>query len=389
MKNRDRRTSSRRPSRRRRREMETACAILHLERDQDRGAPAAAAILDGARPLAEVPWPELQGLLPAFIRVLLERSAALRYEDPAAMVSEADRAAQLACMLPPRRYGPRVTADLRARALGELANAHRVADDLAMAGSMLGEASAWARRGTGDLRLAARIGDLSASLLSDERRFEEAVEQLERVQALYESLGDLHLAGRALIKQGIFTGYAGQAERAIVLLVEGLKLLEPERDPALRLSGVHAIAWHLVDAGQPRAAWDVVEGARDLYLRDGSRLNQVRLRWLEGRIAFALEEDAEAEDAFREAREQFLVEVQQFDAALVSLDLALVLAKQGRRREIFLLVDRMVATFRRLGIRREALAALVLLRRASELPGSAEALSARIRAAAALLAARG
>lgn len=388
MKNRDRRTSSGRPSRQRRRETEIACARLQLERDQDRGAAAAAAILDGARPLADISWTELQDLLPALIRVLLERSAAARYENPVEMVSEADRAAQLACMLPPRRYGPPVTADLRARALAELANAYRVADDLATAGSMLGEASAWARRGTGDLRLAARIGDLSASLLSDERHFQEAVDQLERVQALYESLGEFHLAGRALISQGLFTGYGGHAEAAVFFLAEGLKLLDPKRDPALRLSGFHAMALHLVDAGHPRAARDVVAGTRNLYLRDGSRLNHVRLRWLEGKIAFALGEDAEAEAALREAQERFRAELQQFDAALVSLDLALVLAKQGRRREIFLLVDRMVATFRRLGIRREALAALVLLRRASELPGSAEALSARIRAAAAMLAER-
>lgn len=175
MKRGDRRTSSGRPPRQRRREMETACAILRLERDQERGALTAAEILDGARPVAEISWPELRDLIPSLVGVLLERSAALRYQDPAAMVAEAGRAAQLACVLPARRYGARVTADLRARALAELANAYRVADNLAMAASVLGDASSWAHRGTGDLRLAARLGDLSASLLSDERRFGEAI----------------------------------------------------------------------------------------------------------------------------------------------------------------------------------------------------------------------
>ena len=389
MKRGDRRTSSGRPPRQRRHEVETACAILRLERDQERGALAVAEILDGVRPLAEVSWPELRDLLPSFIGVLLERSAALRYQDPAEMVTEARRAAQIACALPARRYGAKVKADLRARTLAELANAYRVADNFGMAASVLGDASAWASRGTGDLRLAARLGDLSASFLSDERRFREAIALLERVRVQYEQLGENHLAGRALIKQGLFTGYAGQAESAVLLLAQGLKLLEPGREPALRLSGLHAMALHLVDAGHPQAARDLVEGARSLYQRDGSRLNQIRLRWLEGKIAFGLGEDVEAESAFQAAREGFLAEVQQFDAALVSLDLALVLAKQGRRKEIFLLVDRMVATFRRLGIRREALAALVLLRKVSGMPGPAEALSARIRAAAALLAGRG
>lgn len=209
------------------------------------------------------------------------------------------------------------------------------------------------------------------------------------MQVQYEQLGENHLAGRTLIKLGIFTGYDGQAEKAVLLLAEGLKLLEPGRDPALRLSGLHALAVYLLEAGHPQAARDLVEGARNLYQRDGNRLNQVRLRWLEGRIAFGLGEDTGAEAAFRDARLEYEGVGKPYDAALVSLDLALVLAKQGRRKEIFLLVDRMVATFRRLGIRREALAALVLLRKASGMPGPAEALSARIRAAAALLAGRG
>jgi hypothetical protein len=112
----------------------------------------------------------------------------------------------------------------------------------------------------------------------------------------------------------------------------------------------------------------------------------VRLRWLEGKVGFALQEDAEAEAAFREARRDFLRQSQSFDAALVSLDLALVLAKHERRRELVVLVEGMIATFRRLKIRREGFAALILLRKVCQRPVfEAEALSARIRATVALL----
>jgi hypothetical protein len=107
---------------------------------------------------------------------------------------------------------------------------------------------------------------------------------------------------------------------------------------------------------------------------------------LEGKIAFALGDDIEAEAVLRTARQGYQKARKDYDVALVSLDLALILAKQERRLELVALVDGMVATFRRLQIRREAFAALIILRRACQRPVfEVEALSARIRATAVLL----
>ena len=359
---------------------------MALERDRERGAGRASAVLVDGRAIESIPWAELKEMIVPLAELLLERSASLRYSDPAAMIRDAEAARTLIFLVPPRRYGKRVAADLRARVLAELGNAYRVADDLEMAGDILAEAAFWARQGSGDPRLLARVGDLAASLHADNRRFNEAIEMLARVQAFYEQVGDHHLAGRSLVSQGIFTQEDGRPLEAIALYASGLKCLEPGRDSNLELTAVHGLAYCLHEAGCPSQARELLTEKRYLYERLAEPLKMVRLRWLEGKIAFALQEDAEAETALREARQDFLRLAQSYDAALVSLDLALVLTRHGRRLELAALVDEMLKTFRRLAIRREAVAALVLLRKVCERPGfEAEALSARIRAAAALL----
>lgn len=359
---------------------------MALERDRERGAARAAAVFADELPIGSIPRSELQAVLVPLADRFLERSASLRYSDPAGMIRDAETARTLIFLVPSRRYGRRVVIDLRARAVAEEGNAYRVAGDLETAGDALAEAASWARKGTGDPRLLARIGELAASLHGDSRQFRKAIEILVRVQDFYEQLGEYHLAGRALIKQGLFTREAGRPLEAIALLASGFKCLEPGRDLNLELTAIHDLAYCLQEAGCPAEAQKLLAEKRHLYEQLAKPLQMVRLRWLEGKIAFALREDAEAETALCEAKAEFLRLQQSYDAALVSLDLGLLMAKQGRRVELAALVDRMVETFRRLRLRREAIAALVLLRKVCEHPSpEPEALSARIRAAAALL----
>lgn len=370
----------------RRGELASFAGRMAMERDRENGSALAAAVLADERPIETIPWPELQELIAPLAEQLLQRSSSQRYSDPAGMIRDAEAARKLAFLLPPRRYGRRITADLRARMLAELGNAYRVADDLDTAGDTLAEAAAWARRGSGDPRLLARIGDLAASLHADNRRFGEAIAMLARVQSFYEQLGDYHSAGRALISQGMFTQEDGRPLEAIAVYACGLKCLQPERDPKLELTAVHGLAYCLNEAGCPAQARELLKEKRPLYERLAETLNMVRLSWLEGKIAFALGEDAEAEAFLRTARQGYQKARKDYDAALVSLDLALVLAKHERQLELISLVDEILPTFRRLQIRREGIAALVILRKACERPAfDAEALSERIRATAALI----
>lgn len=143
---------------------------------------------------------------------------------------------------------------------------------------------------------------------------------------------------------------------------------------------VHALSWHLVDAGRFRAARRLLETTTRLHRRDRDFLNRLRLFWLQGRIAFGLDEFGRAEAAFHVARLGFKRVEKHGDAALVSLDLALLFARQGKRLQTLRLVEEMVTTFRRLGIAREAIASLLLLRRTCEQEAaSRDALCGQIR----------
>ena len=63
----------------------------------------------------------------------------------------------------------------------------------------------------------AHLMDLTASLYSDQRRFDEARLLLDAVYAIYERAGDRHSAGRALISKGISANYAFDIEDAQLL----------------------------------------------------------------------------------------------------------------------------------------------------------------------------
>ncbi len=361
--------------------------LRDLERDRQRGATTFQELLSGILAPESLRRREVRSLLADLIDRLLARSKELRYEDPAGMLGAAEAALHLTVLIPGRRYGARVAADLRARVLAELGNAYRVADELLAGEEALAEAASWAKRGTGDLRLTARIGDLAASLLSDQRRFDRAIEVLEHVRGVYASLGDHHLAGRAAISQAIVTYESGQPRAAILLHLKGLRQIDPQKEPTLELTAFQGLALCLIDAGHPVEARRLVAGARRAYLQDGSRLNRIRLRWLQGKIWLALEMDRRAETAFRRAKAGYEGLNKPGDAALVSLDLALLLARQGRRKEILRLAERMIKTFLALGIHREVIATLLVLRQSCERPDiQSDALAAQIRVVAAVVA---
>jgi tetratricopeptide (TPR) repeat protein len=291
----------------------------------------------------------------------------LRQSDPEGMVLLASLAVTLAERIEaPDAPGVAGLADLRARAWAELGNARRVEGDLAAAEADLGRALRSADQGTGDRALLVHLMDLSASLLVDQRRFSEAFRLLDAVERIHRAAGDLHAAGRALVSRGTAAGHALQPDEAIRLLGEALRLLDARRDPALVFMTVHNLLMFLVEVGRTGEAARLFAASRPLYAAHNGRLEQLKIRWLEARIAAGLGNDAVAERAYAEVRTGFVAAELPYDAALVSLDLAAVWLRTGRTAEIRDLVDEMVAIFRVRNIRREAVAALLVLREACE-----------------------
>jgi len=321
----------------------------------------------------------LRGLLR--VETLLAAAWDLRYDDPDEMVRIAELALVAAERLEKDRYGRAEIADVRARAWAELANSYRVTEDLARAEQAMGRAVSWLHGGSGDPWLLARVADLMASLLADQRRFADAGELLGKVHDFYRRIGDHHLAGRALISRGIFAGYDNEPRRALALLVQGLELIDADRDARLAASAVHAVLINLVECGRYRQARIQLWRSRPLLARQGGPL-ALRLQWLEGKIHAGLGDLARAERELIATRAGFAAAGSPYNAALAALDLAAVWLRRGRTRQVRELVEEMIAAFRALRIAREAVAALLILREACDRD---EATLDRVRTVAMLL----
>jgi hypothetical protein len=262
--------------------------------------------------------------------------------------------------------GPEPLADLRAQAWSGLANACRVSDRLALAETAMARACAARKEGTGSPLLRARLAELSASLLCDQRHFPAAFRLLDLAYRLYRRHGEMHDAGRALITKGLHTGYTGDPEEGIRLIARGLRRIERELDPQLVVQGLHNILLFRVELGDFRAARQQLWEMRPLYAVHADRIAQVKLRWIEGKIFVGLCELERAEAALLQAREAFAQEGLTYDGALVSFDLAAVWLRQGKTSEVHRLASEMLDTFRARYIAREALASLLMLRDAAE-----------------------
>jgi tetratricopeptide (TPR) repeat protein len=317
----------------------------------------------GFEALPPVPEP-LQGV-PLF-ESLLQQSWALRHESPAEMVRLAERARGLAESMRLSDLSPQSRADLLCRAWIELGNAYRVADDLSAAERALGQATERFLEGTQDELLAARLFSVQASLLTDGRRFNLAETALDLVIGIHQRRHDPHETGRALLKKGIVVGYQGRPEDALQLITRGLEGLDEERDPRLVHLALHNQALFLLDTGQLREARIALWQARARGLDPGGRVNELKVRWLEGRINLALGELERAEAAYREVKLGFVDAELVYKAALTGLELGAVLLRRERpeaaAEEILAAAD----IFTSLGIGREASASVLLLRRAAE-----------------------
>ncbi len=294
------------------------------------------------------------------LQALMEASRSLSEESPADMISCARLAVCAADRLRAREHGSRVVADLRGLAWAELANAYRVCDDLHSAAGAMHRAVYWCRRGSGSDLLLARVAELLASLLGYQRQAPQGRELLALAYESHASAWRWRLAGRMLINEGVLALYDHQTAQALVLQLRGLDLLDLDADRELVNVTIWNLIGDLVDLGRFRAARRLLWRCRALF--DG--IEPCRVRWLEGTILAGLGKLDSAEAAFQQARQEFTDRQQIYPAARIGLQLALLWSRQGRVAEVYSLCEDVVETFRALRIGREAIAALLVLRRA-------------------------
>lgn len=309
---------------------------------------------------ASSPLLSCQGAYPVY-EALLARSWTFSQENPRKMVEYAWYATRAALCLEQEGFEPQQATDFQARALGELADAYRIADRLDEAEATLREAVEMAARGSGEIFLSLRLLELRASLLGSRRQYREALELLDHLLAESLRCGDSHAAGRILIRLGVYTGYLGDTAEALRRMDEGLLRVDPEREPHLRPAALHKQLFFLVSSGWLEQAVALLGRCREELLGTGKRLDRALLVSVEGRVQAGLGQLHLAEGALREAKETF----EDLDVkplwAVACLDLGAVLMALGRAAEARALAEEALWVFRHLRIGEGLLEALGIL----------------------------
>jgi tetratricopeptide (TPR) repeat protein len=298
--------------------------------------------------------------------LLIEHSLTASLQNPVEGEELGLLALRLLDLLPSERYRAENLEDGRARAWAHVANARRIRSDLD--GAERAFRAAWGRfeAGSRDLFEKAILLDLEASLHRARRRFAAAFGFLRRAVGLFLELGERHRAGRSLVNLATVYQYAGQPEQGIPVLHQALELIDPAQEPRLMLLIHHNLVDCLAVAGRFLEAQRASRAAREWFRRFPDDRLRHRRQWVEGKIARGLGQLPQAEALFLAAREGFLAEGIPYETALVSLELALLYAEQGRSAELKGLAAGMVPIFASRQIHREALAALAVFQRAAE-----------------------
>ncbi len=218
--------------------------------------------------------------------LLARESRTVGLEDPSKAVEMAKLAVLIARRLQPGEPAEEEWLDeLCAYAWAYLGNALRVLGELLTAEEAFGEADRLWERGASEIGDPLGYGpvflDLKASLRRGQRRFDKALELLDRIVVHYrsEEFRDLHLAGRALVKKSYTFDQMVEPERALATLEEAEPLIDRERDPRLFLCVRHNVLWSLTTLGRFADAEPLLPEVEALSKQIGNRLDLIRLRW--------------------------------------------------------------------------------------------------------------
>lgn len=251
--------------------------------------------------------------------------------------------------------------DLFARAVAYRANVERAKGDLLAAGDTLRGARGLIRnKGVTDPEVYAEVDWIEGALRKDQRQFKEAEELLVRAVNLYGLTGTKDEAAQPLITLGLLYYDRGDYKQATEVTRVAVEMMSPKEDPRSYLCARHNLALFLTEVGDFSAAGEILHEDAGLYRKFPDLWTSLRQTWLTGKIAWGLGDLAEAERLLGEVRNGFILQNIGYDAAMVSLDLALIYVQQRRMPELKQLADEMHQIFGAGDVHREAVAALLL-----------------------------
>jgi len=203
---------------------------------------------------------------------------------------------------------------------------------------------------------ATRPLDLKASLRRYQGRFDEALALLEQALA---NGGDAARA-RIRINKANTLEWRGDFERAIAELYQAESLLKSPQEGRLALAIQYGLIYNLSRLGRYAEAEARLPEARRRAVETGNELDLMRVVGVEGIVVAGLGQREQAVAALEQVRRYFNVHRIAYDAALASLELAVLYLEEGRTGEVKRLSEEMFWIFKAQGVHQEALAALRL-----------------------------
>jgi tetratricopeptide (TPR) repeat protein len=200
---------------------------------------------------------------------------------------------------------------------------------------------------------------MEASLRRAQRRFSEALKLWDRAKGSRggespEALIILFLQKEHILEQ------MGDLGGALAALVEAAPLVEASGDARQLFALRFKSANHLCYLERYVEAAELLPLLRELAIQQANELDLIRVNWLTARVAAGQGRTDEAIAGLEQVREDFTVHKQPYNAALSSLDLAVLWLTKGRMGEVKELALTLGWIFTAHGIPREALAALHL-----------------------------
>jgi tetratricopeptide (TPR) repeat protein len=305
--------------------------------------------------------------LPLRVQVEVELRSAWthRYSNPETMLSHARQAVADADqrMLPEDCGGAAALEDLRARVHSDCANAWRINDNFGAAIDQINRAFGHWRQGTSDELIEAHLHWVHAGILADLHHFDRAQKALDLSLRIYRRNRLSHQQGRTLIAKGGYYGDAQEPGKAVELIRQGLRRIDPAQDPTLELAGKFNLVSYSVDLGRLDDAHREAWGLAARFEQMGQPMNALRARWLQGKIHLCRGEHDRAEREYSAARDGFLERGHPYDTALLSFELAVLRRAKGEREGAERLLLEALSIFQSYDLRDYTLAALHLFQK--------------------------
>ncbi len=157
--------------------------------------------------------------------------------------------------------------------------------------------------------------------------------------------------------------------------------MEAARDPDLLFALRFNTVTELCSLERFAEAAPLLPAVCEMASEQGKKLDRIRVAWLTGKVDAGQGRLEEAIAGLEQVRQDFKAQNLPYEAALSSLDLAVLYLKDRRTAEVQQLAGAMGWIFTAKGITREALAALSLFRKAAEQEVATVELAQRVSAA--------